>query len=326
MASDRYAYWGILNHGSAHCDNVFWLNRKATTRIRNNFIELYIPSNIDEYSKTTIYTNQSTGELTQTTDTFQYLSGRRYSHMIGMDLWRYQPSINFYSETTERRSNNEFHNGKVSPIIAGKFWEIHEELGIEEIIDKVFDTSLIVNPFNLLGYKLLPPHKQTYNTIREFTPDYNVNYAQRLKSITNIIPYKSNLIDYFTTTLNLLYFSNPKEDAGSYYSECSSGLEYAWNTNKETVFAALDNEVATARCVEIILKNKGISYEYFCLDEDDYRTTFNLEETITENFSNPQFDKDDSRYKFLEMICKEYISSRDITDLRLGGKSNDGII
>lgn len=326
MASNKYAYWGVLNHGSSHCENVFWINRKKTSRIRNNYIEIYNPSSIDKYSKTTIHTEKSTGELKEITDIFHYSDKERYTFMIGMDLWRHQSAINFYSETTEKRRDKEYNNGTVTPIVPGKFWEIQKKLDLKKVIDEVFDTSLIVNPFNLIGYKLVPPHSQSLYSMREFCPDHSANYADQFKNITNIIPYKSNLIDYFTTTLNVLYFSDPKEDTGSYYSERSSGLENAWNNNREKVFAALDNEVGVARCVEIILKNKGISYEYFCLDEDDYRTTFNLDKTITENFTNLNFNKEEPRYKFLEMVCKEYISTRGITDLRLEGKSNDGII
>ena len=157
---------------------------------------------------------------------------------------------------------------------------------------------------------VFPYHRRFMSSFR------SVNISEWFKSQTNIVPYKSDLVE---CAINQL------DNWGEYYSD------FPWwkAKNKKAIWKYLDLTVFTAWYdVEKKLREAGIEYEYFDLDKDDWAKTFHVQKNLPRQIMHHVYvqlnllkkekkKKAYEDYRRMTDIAKEYIISRGKKDNRL---------
>jgi len=158
---------------------------------------------------------------------------------------------------------------------------------IRDHIDELCDVDVIFNPFAMLGHSKLE--------------EYVINIY---KSRKNVIPYKENLIDCFTSKLNMP-------------SKYDVLVEY--KKDKRNVWSYLDGVVRNIRRIEKYLQHNRIEPIYFNLDRDDYKEVFGFEKDgIPRTNTHSSLRKGDyPERKQFEQIAKEYVVMRNMKDMRM---------
>ena len=100
-------------------------------------------------------------------------------------------------------------------------------------------------------------------------------------------------------------------------------MEDAYYTDKELVFNHLDDFTRNNRNVEQTLIDNGIEFDYLDLDNHDYKML--CENQTPSGDTRYPWDKNSDRYKFAVNISKEYLQTRNLTDIRLSGRLQDSI-
>ena len=159
---------------------------------------------------------------------------------------------------------------------------------IRDHVDELCDADFIINPFAMLGHSKLE--------------EYVINIY---KSRKNVIPYKEDLIDCFTSKLNMP-------------SKYDVLVEY--KKDKRNVWSYLDGVVRNIRKIEKYLQHNGIEPIYFNLDRDDYKEVFGFEKDgIPRTNTHSSLRKGDyPERKQFEQIAKEYVVMRNMKDMRGG--------
>ena len=142
----------------------------------------------------------------------------------------------------------------------------------------------------------------------------NVEISDWFSSHTNIVPYKSDLIE---STINQL------DNWGEHYD-----VPW-WKANKEKIWKHLDLTVFEMWYrVERRLRKFGIKYEYFDLDKDDWAKTFQLERSLPRQIMHhiycqmnylPKEKKKKAyeNHRRMTEIAKEYVAQCGRKDNRL---------
>ena len=126
-----------------------------------------------------------------------------------------------------------------------------------------------------------------------------------LRTCTNIVPYKTNILDSITHKLDILTFLG--------WEGCSNAVE-EYRNNKERLWCYLDGFFEYMKNITYILSKNNIPYKMFDLDNDSYTDVFGwdnyiIRKNISDVKRDPRFDS--NKWQQLEQIAKEYIICMD---------------
>ena len=144
-------------------------------------------------------------------------------------------------------------------------------------------------------------------------------FIDHFNTCHNIVPYKDNILDITIARVNLFVSSTTNKT----FNVNVKNVEDAWYTDKELVFKHLDDFTRNNRNVEQTLIDNGIEYDYLDLDNHDHKML--CENQIPKTHSTIVYDKNDDRYKLATTMAKEYLQTRNLTDMRLSGRLQDSI-
>ena len=177
---------------------------------------------------------------------------------------------------------------------------------IRDHVDDLSDVDVIFNPFALMGKKESGRHWSDTSSLEK--TELEAYVIKTYKSRKNILPYKENLIDCFASKLNMI----KKYDVLEQYKK-----------DKSKVWFELDGIVRNLRRVEKYLQDNNLDPIYFNLDRDDYKKTFGFEKDhIPRTQTHPG---DYPERKQFEQIVKEYVTERDMRDIRRRNRLRDGV-
>ena len=177
---------------------------------------------------------------------------------------------------------------------------------IRDIVDDLTDVDLLFNPFALMGRKESSRYWSDTSSLEKTELEAYVikNYQSR----KNILPYKENLIDCFASKLKMIKKFDVLEE---------------YKKDKSKVWFELDGIVRNLRRVEKYLQDNNLDPVYFNLDRDDYKETFGFEkDDIPITNTHPG---DYPERKQFEQIVKEYVTERDMRDIRRRNRLRDGV-
>ena len=144
-------------------------------------------------------------------------------------------------------------------------------------------------------------------------------FIDHFNTCHNIVPYKDNILDITIARINLFVSSTTNKT----FNVNVKNVEDAWYTDKELVFKHLDDFTRNNRNVEQTLIDNGIEYDYLDLDNHDHKML--CENQIPKTHGTIVYDKNDDRYKLATTMAKEYLQTRNLTDMRLSGRLQDSI-
>jgi len=173
---------------------------------------------------------------------------------------------------------------------------------IRPLVDELCDVDILFDPFAVMGKYMLGYPKES-------EVDEHERYVVNLyKSRKNIIPYKEDLIDCFTSKLKRYQ----KGDVIGKYKK-----------DKRLIWKYLDSVVKNLRRIELYFQQKGIEPVYFNLDRDDYKETFGFEKNeLPRTQTHPGDYPEREEY---EALAKEYVMMRDMKDMRRRNRLRDRI-
>ena len=167
---------------------------------------------------------------------------------------------------------------------------------IRDYIDDLCDVDVLFQPFALMGKK---DSGRWWSDIEK--TELEAYVIKTYKSRKNVIPYKENLVHCFQSKLKMI---SRKHDILEEYKK-----------DKRKVWFRLDDIVRSFRIIEKYLQDNGIEPVYFNLDRDNYKDTFGIEK---DELPLTQTDFGDySERKQFEQIAKEYITEREMKDMRI---------
>ena len=144
-------------------------------------------------------------------------------------------------------------------------------------------------------------------------------FIDHFNTCHNIVSYKTNILDITIARVNLFVSSATNKS----FNVNVKNVEDAWYTDKELIFKHLDDFTRNNRNVEQTLIDNGIEYDYLDLDNHDYKML--CENQIPKTHGTIVYDKNDDRYKLATTMAKEYLQTRNLTDMRLSGRLKDSI-
>ena len=166
---------------------------------------------------------------------------------------------------------------------------------ITPILDELCDVDFILEPGVIMG-RHMPGNLMP--KITDAGEDYVI---EKYKLGYNIIPYKEDLVDCFTSKLCRYW---------------GGDVSSSYNKDKRIIWKYLDGCVRGIRRIEWYLKIKGVERNYFNLDRDDYNKTFGFQKEFPRDYTHPG---DFPKRKEYESIAKDYISIRNLKDMRKRG-------
>tara|TARA_B100001057_G_scaffold313276_1_gene313417 strand:- start:895 stop:1944 length:1050 start_codon:yes stop_codon:yes gene_type:complete len=346
-------YWAIPNMGKMHLMQLIELNEKTYVKTGgkyyfykqwhdpNNFAKRieksYVVRKGFTVVETPIKTKTTAGQKSDVcfSERHEYLdlvedltidSTKLHSNTseVGGDLM-----VKYFGNVSERKPPDEFMKGKdpvevfftdkhfaelqkhfpVSPSgnYLGTFLEpyIHSNSEfIMPLVEDLINVDIMFNPFSLLGKYMLGYIKEIQLERTELEK-YVLNFY---KSRKNIIPYKENLVDCFASKLKRIKKYNVIEK---------------YNRNKRMVWASLDGVVRNLRRIEKYLQDADIDAAYFNMDRDDYGEVFGFEKNeLPRDHTHPGDYPEREQY---EQIAKEYVTIRDMRDMRRRNRLRDWI-
>ena len=183
---------------------------------------------------------------------------------------------------------------------------------VDQVDEIMHDVGLSVVPLR---------HYRYYNTFDEIA--WSVKFW---KKQINIIPYKTNLVESFTSKLNILpALATWGPDQNDILYRDIDPFEI-YKVDKQKIWEFLDGFIWFNNELERTFQNNNIPYQMFDLDNDDYKDVFGWEKYIN-NKQSPtnsstlgrkmqshkkmlKTEKDWKRWHMLEDIAKEYIMDR----------------
>ena len=174
---------------------------------------------------------------------------------------------------------------------------------IMTIVDELLDCDILMSPFMLMGkYMLGHPDAKDFEKT-----ELEAHCLKTYKSIKNVVPYKENLVDCFASKLKRIKKYNVLEE---------------YKKDKRRVWSHLDGIVRNVRRIEKYLQDNKIDPVYFNLDRDDYKETFGFEKNISRINTHPGYYPEREEF---EKIAKEYVTMRDMRDMRRRNRLRDWI-
>jgi len=185
------------------------------------------------------------------------------------------------------------------------YFRTHPEY-IRDIVDDLSDVDVVFNPFALMGKKESGRYWSDTSSLEK--TELEAYVIKTYKSRKNVIPYKENLVHCFQSKLKMMRKYDVLEE---------------YKKDKGKVWFRLDEIVRSFRRIEKYLQHNGIEPVYFNLDRDDYKETFGIEK---DELPLTQTDFGDySERKQFEQIAKEYITERDMRDMRRRNRLRDEV-
>tara|TARA_B100001093_G_scaffold330079_1_gene315132 strand:+ start:1111 stop:2217 length:1107 start_codon:yes stop_codon:yes gene_type:complete len=175
---------------------------------------------------------------------------------------------------------------------------------IRDHVDDLSDVDVIFNPFTLMGKKTSGRYWSDTSSLEK--TELEAYVIKTYKSRKNVIPYKENLVDCFASKLKRY-----KRDVIETYKN-----------DKRLIWNHLDGIVRNVRRNEKYLQDNNIDPVYFNLDRDNYNETFGFEKELPR--TQTHFGDYPERKQF-EQIAKEYITERDMKDMRRRNRLRDGV-
>lgn len=321
MSDDKFAYWGMRDTGKFVAECNFLKNGKITTFFKHHYYYTQYPvEKYDygyKYERVFTYRKPNDNQLSRVVNKTTII---RYDAIHTDDLWHYENLSNFVDGRV--RHSYTQNDGKMDDVM----YEYHANLpDLKDAYHRVIDESnIIIQPERLLGFT--DKEDLILEGINDLQYSFQKQITERLQNeIVHVIPYKSNLIDWAVNKLNSADFSKWG----------FVDLFDAYLKNKFAIWKLLDSYVITSRNLEVILKSRGLNYQYFDMDNDCYLKYFGLNYEFPRNFTHltyrvktgdVKWDEDaHKRYDKLLSIAERYIYERNIKDLRLNGANNDGI-
>ena len=162
------------------------------------------------------------------------------------------------------------------------------------IRDELMDVDIIFEPFTIMGRNMIgtPSHGMDDESKNE------TYVLSKYKLRKNVIPYKENLVDCFASKIKRWSHNGKVEDY-------------------------LDKVVRDLRRIEVYFIKKGLEPVYFNMDRDDYTETFGFDKNeLPRDQTHPGDYPERDQY---EQIAKDYISKRNMRDMRRRGRKYDWI-
>ena len=181
---------------------------------------------------------------------------------------------------------------------------------IRDLVDDLTDVDLLFNPYSLMGKNMSGRCWSCTSSVdtQIEKAELEAYVIKTYKSRKNVIPYKENLIDCFASKLKMI----KKYDVLAEYKK-----------DKRKVWHQLDGIVRSVRRTEKYLQDNNIDPVYFNMDRDDYKEVFGFEKShISRKNTHPG---DYPERKQFEEIAKEYVTVRDMRDMRRRNRLRDGI-
>ena len=295
-------YWGACNSGKAHLKMLFRADCKPQLEFTNDGYHAlkldYVDGNEHEvfyYSDGKI---QSEVRRKNTTldDKLTYNYGEKYNYVDD------RPPLDRISRPKDRKVS------QYSPIFLSQNWE--------HLIDEWYDCELMITPYPLIG---IASQKHCVTRHRTKPTDKCLSLV---KSATNIVPYKSNLLDSMISKLSLFdkieSAKKSKKLTGRFV--VFKDLSDVYNKHKEMLWHHLDGILEEHREIEYRLRQLDIPYQYFDLDNDSY-DIFECTNRLPSTYTHPDWDLTDnkthSNWTILRDIAEEYIELRNLHDMRL---------
>ena len=176
---------------------------------------------------------------------------------------------------------------------------------IRDLVDDLSDVDVLFNPFSLMGKYMLGYPKWEKDDKED---DLELYVLELYKSRKNIVPYKEDLIDCFASKLKRYKKRNIIE---------------TYKKDKRVIFKHLDGVVKNLRRIEKYMTHRGIEPVYFNLDRDDYKEVFGFEKNnLPRDTTHPG---DYPEREQFEQIAKEYVTMRDMRDMRRRNRLRDWI-
>ena len=346
-------YWAIPNMGKMHLMQLIEINRKTYTKTGGRYYFYKQWHDPDNYKKriektylvrrhqskveTPIKTKTTFGEIPDfVEDRHEYLdiahnnsvsTTKMHSNTseVGGNLM-----VQYFGGVHERKPPDDFMKGKdpvdvfftdkwfkelqkhfpVSPSgnYLGTFLEpyllTHTEY-IRDLVDDLSDVDVLFNPFSLMGKYMLGYPKWEKDDKED---DLELYVLELYKSRKNVVPYKEDLIDCFASKLKRYKKRNVIE---------------TYKKDKRVVFKHLDGVVKNLRRIEKYMIHRGIEPVYFNMDRDDYKDVFEFEKNDLPRTATHPGDYPE-REQF-EQIAKEYVTMRDMRDMRRRNRLRDWI-
>ena len=346
-------YWAIPNMGKMHLMQLIEINRKTYTKTGGRYYFYKQWHDPDNYKKriektylvrrhqskveTPIKTKTTFGEIPDfVEDRHEYLdiahnnsvsTTKMHSNTseVGGNLM-----VQYFGGVHERKPPDDFMKGKdpvdvfftdkwfkelqkhfpVSPSgnYLGTFLEpyllTHTEY-IRDLVDDLSDVDVLFNPFSLMGKYMLGYPKWEKDDKED---DLELYVLELYKSRKNVVPYKEDLIDCFASKLKRYKKRNVIE---------------TYKKDKRVVFKHLDGVVKNLRRIEKYMIHRGIEPVYFNMDRDDYKDVFGFEKNDLPRTATHPGDYPE-REQF-EQIAKEYVTMRDMRDMRRRNRLRDWI-
>ena len=205
---------------------------------------------------------------------------------------------------------------------------VHHEAVKRSKISKMMTIDDIPDCHLLIPQVFLITDLQKY--LKKFEDNTNKFYSQDWNRYRNIVPYKSNLVDSARNFLDLF----PSKDLLDYTQKGTSWKERwdysvfdVYETDKKTLWKYLDESIFTEfESVPKKLKQYGIKFEYFDLDKDSYKKTFEIDKdplfrlggyNLMDQLKNFPTKEVRDRYHRLTNIAKEYVAQCGREDNRI---------
>ncbi len=300
----KFVIWGARHYGKSYFNGLFRYNRKTITQMQigGKYVSLkWEYHGIDQHRIRYIKYDDSdiiTPVIKVDSLSSEQLLQHRTDKGIKTEEFVYEDYLGYGKnnppDTTFKVGTWKENNKELYPIYEdhGSKWHDH-----------FFNDLCTCDVF------IPQPHPQIF--YKPFIDQFNTCY--------NIIPYKTNILDITIARVNLFVSSATNKS----FNVNVKNVEDAWYTDKELVFKHLDDFTRNNRNVEQTLIDNGIEYDYLDLDNHDYKML--CENQIPKTHGVIEYDKNDDRYKLATTMAKEYLQTRNLTDMRLSGRLQDSI-
>ena len=290
-----FLYWGGVNSGTNHINRLLGFNEKPHVWMSGRFcFDTYTYKDKVEYT-TSYFKTKSNQVVTK-------VISRPVKNPSKETCFVYGEKYNFIDDrTNENNGNNEIESTTHS---LDGFYPYFSENNWHDMLPIIFDTDVVIRPTFLLD------------------DDISIPY---IKKSINLIPYKTDIIDTLIHKLNIF---DIRKQSRRYMQRTGRPkyfrtIEDAYKTDKNIVWNHLDNIIGHQRDIEQQLIDKDITYQHFCLDNQSY-SIFDLDVSVSNDLTSGNFEHN-TQYRILEGYAKEYVTVRELTDMKLSGRIYDKI-
>ncbi len=290
-----FLYWGGVNSGTNHINRLLGFNKKPHVWMSGRYC-------FDTYTYMGETEIMTTYFKTNTNKVVTKIKRRPVKVPSREICFVYGEKYNFIDDRTHEKNRNFYYESTIHNL--DDFYPYFSENKWHDMLPIIFDTEVVIRPTYLLD------------------DDISNSY---IKECTNLVPYKTDLIDTLIHKLNIF---DIKKQSRRYVERTGrpkyfQTIQDAYNTDKNIVWGHLDNIIGEQRDIEQKLIDKNIPYQHFCLDGQSY-SIFDLDVSVSNDLTSGNFEHN-TQYHILEGYAKEYVTVRGLTDMKLSGRIYDKI-